>query len=116
MKIIIKDERKIYKTDNSTSYEYPFEIKNIDCAVVEINGRHPVLGWQRNTQVDEMIYCKSGIAEICFINTEPKTLKEDDAVFIPKNEWYYWSEKTNGVFVPVCNPAWSIKQSETKIF
>lgn len=44
------------------------------------------------------------------------TLSEDDAVFIKKNEWYYWSEKTNGVFVPMCNPAWSVEQGENKEF
>lgn len=44
------------------------------------------------------------------------TLNENDAVFIKKNEWYFWSEKTTGVFVPMCHPAWSIEQGENKEF
>lgn len=33
---------------------------------------------------------------------------------LKKNEWYYWDSKTNGVFVPMCNPAWSSSQGENK--
>jgi len=116
MKIIKKDQREIWETKTARGAEYPFGIKNIHCAVVEIFGRHPLSGWYRNTQVDEMIYCKSGVGEICFVGEEPKILKEDDAVFIKKNEWYYWGERTKGVFVPMCNPAWSSEQGENKIF
>lgn len=113
MKIVKKEEREIWTTKTATVYEYPFNIKNIDCSVVEINGRHPLKGWYRNTCVDEMIYCKNGTGVIVF-EEGSYTLKENDAVFIEKNRWYYWDEKTNGVFVPMCNPAWSAEQGESK--
>jgi mannose-6-phosphate isomerase-like protein (cupin superfamily) len=113
MKIIKKEERESFSTKTIRAYEYPFGTKNIDCSVVEIFGRHPLEGWSRNTKVDEMIYCKKGTGKIVFTNGE-YDLKEDDAVFIEKGEWYYWDAKTNGVFIPICNPAWSSEQCETK--
>ncbi len=116
MKIVKAEEREVWQIETAKGFEYPFGRTNIDCAVVELRGRHPFSGWFRNTQVDEMIYCKSGFGEIVFVGGGIKHLKEDDAVFIEKNEWYYWSEKTNGVFVPMCNPAWSIEQGENKEF
>lgn len=113
MKVIKSEERIIWETKTAKGYEYPFEIKNIDCAVVEIKGRHPLSGWYRNTQVDEMIYCKKGTGKIVFKDGS-YDLKEDDAVFIEKNRWYFWDEMTDGVFVPMCNPAWSPSQGENK--
>ena len=116
MKIVKADERIVWETETAKGFEYPFEESNLDCAVVEIRGRHPLSGWFRNTKVDEMIFCKSGSGELVISGGGIKTLSENDAVFIKKNEWYYWSEKTNGVFVPVCNPAWAIEQGENKEF
>lgn len=113
MKIIHKEQTENWETATVKGHEYPFGTKNIDCAVIEIFGRHPLNGWYRNTNVDEMIFCKSGIGVIVFEN-ETYELKEDSVVFIPKNVWYYWDEKTNGVFVPMCNPAWTKSQGENK--
>ena len=115
MKFIKKSEREIWQTETAKGYEYPFGISNIDCAVVEINGRHPLKGWYRNTKVDEMIYCKSGKGQIVF-KDRICNLAEDDVVFVNKNEWYYWNDVTNGVFVPMCNPSWSKEQGENKDF
>ena len=113
MKVVKREERESWETKTCKGYEYPFGIQNIDCAVVKISGRHPLEGWYRNTQVDEMIYCKKGKGRIVF-KDGVYDLKEDDAVFIEKNKWYYWDAKTKGVFVPMCNPAWSSSQGETK--
>ncbi len=66
MKVIKSDERIVWETKTAKGFEYPFEEKNIDCAVVEIRGRHPLSGWYRNTKVDEMIFCKEGSGEIVF--------------------------------------------------
>lgn len=66
MKVVKKEEREFWQTETAKGYEYPFEQTNIDCAVVEICGRHPLSGWFRNTKVDEMIYCKRGFGEIVF--------------------------------------------------
>lgn len=66
MKIVKADERIFWETKTARGFEYPFEEQNLDCAVVEIHGRHPLSGWFRNTQVDEMIFCKSGSGEIVF--------------------------------------------------
>ena len=104
MKILHKEQQENWETKTVKGHEYPFGIENIDCAIIEINGRHPLQGWYRNTKVDEMIYCKSGKGYIVF-QDGIHALKEDSVVFIPKNEWYYWDVNTNGVFVPMCNPA-----------
>ena len=113
MKIVKKEEREVWSTETAKGYEYPFNTKNIDCAVVEIKGRHPVDGWYRNTKVDEMIYCKCGEARIVF-KDRSFDLKEDDAVFIKKNEWYYWDDITGAILVAMCNPAWSTQQGENR--
>lgn len=116
MKVIKADERLVWETETSKVYEYPFAEKNLDCDVVEVYGRYPVSGWTRNTQVDEIIFCKEGKGEIVFDGNVKKFIAENDAVFIKKNEWYYWNEKTKGVFLTICNPAWSPEQGENKEF
>lgn len=113
MKVIKSEEREQWSTETAKGYEYPFGTKNIDCAVIEISGRHPLKDWYRNTEVDEMIFCKSGTGRIVFKGGH-FDLKENDAVFIEKNSWYYWDYKTHGTFVAMCNPAWSARQGETK--
>ena len=85
MKVIKSKERETWQTKTAKGYEYPFGTTNIDCAVVEISGRHPLTGWYRNTQVDEMIYCKKGNGKIVFKDNTFE-LEEDDAVFIEKNK------------------------------
>lgn len=111
MKVIKSEERETWETKSARGHEYPFGTKNIDCALIEIFGRHPQKGWYKNTKVDEMIFCKSGKGRIVFKDGE-YSLKENDAVFIGKNEWYYWDSSTHGTFVAMCNPAWSAEQGE----
>lgn len=114
MKIVKKSEREMWQTETAKGFEYPFGATNIDCAVVEVNGRHPVSGWYRNTKVDEMVFVKNGSLTICFKEKPPVKLTENDAVFIGKNEWHYWAENSKGTYVAMCNPAWSKIQSENK--
>ncbi len=113
MKVIKSEERETWSTKTAKGFEYPFGTKNIDCAVVEITGRHPLEGWYRNTKVDEMIFCKRGTGRIVFKDSS-FDLKENDTVFIEKNKWYYWDSKTKGSFIAMCNPAWSSTQGQNK--
>lgn len=123
MKLVKEEEREFRSTETAKLWEFPHGDGDIDCCVAEINGRHPTKGWFRNTACKEMIYCKSGLGKLQFEsgggynNKETGKciiLKENDAVLIDKGEWYFWTDETNGVFVPVCSPRWTLEQGEYK--
>ncbi len=114
MDFIKREEREIWEMKDAKGFEYLFNKGNIDFARVEIFGRYPVEGYYRNTKVDEIAYVKSGFGKIVFTDAEYE-FKEEDAIFIEKNRFYYFDSTTNAVFLTACNPAWSREQVEQKI-
>lgn len=114
MLIVRKKQRKDVKTANNLCHEYDFGGQNLDCSVIEIKGRYPERGLCRNTKVDELIFVKSGTGRLVFDN-EVFDLKQDDAVLIHKNDWYFWSGETDASLLVVCTPAWSEDQVEFKM-
>lgn len=113
MKIIKRDNRKIWETKTTKGYEYPFNIKNLDFAVVEIKGKYPTDNWCRNTLLDAIFYVKKGKGRIIF-KDKIYDLNEDDAIFVERNEWYYWDSTTNATIIEMYNSQWTFAQVENK--
>lgn len=88
--------------------EYPLGDKDINAAVIKINGRYPERGRTVNEKCKELAYVIDGIGQL---TVEGKTveLKKGVVVLIEPGERFYWEGQNLEVFMP-CTPAWYPKQ------
>lgn len=108
MKVISKQATKKYQNSNHcVAFEYPFNDKDINGAVIEISGRYPETGRTVNEVCKEMAYVTKGQGKVVIENQEFR-LAENDVVLIQPKERYYWAGDFT-MFVP-CSPAWYPEQ------
>lgn len=60
MEYIKKSEAEFYSGDGYSGMDYPCQDKDINFAVININGRSPKSGYQVNTGCKELLYIISG--------------------------------------------------------
>lgn len=108
MKIVHKNQTKEFKNSElCTAIEYPLGDKDINGAVVELNGRYPDKGKVVNLKCKELAFVIRGSARL-FVGSEEVTLQEGDLVLIEPGEKYFW-EGNMTMFVPSA-PAWYPEQ------
>jgi mannose-6-phosphate isomerase-like protein (cupin superfamily) len=107
-RIMSKTLVKFKNSEKCTAYEYPLDDKDINMALVLINGRYPDKGRVTNEKVKEIILVTKGKGKIIIENNEHE-LKEGDAVLLlPKQRYFY--EGNNLQIVSACSPAWYPEQ------
>lgn len=108
MKVVYKHQTKEFKNSEvCTAIEYPFEDKDINGAVIKLNGRYPNKGRVVNLKCKELSYVISGCGKLV-VEGKEVVLREGDLVLIESGEKYYWEGKMM-MFVP-CTPAWYPEQ------
>lgn len=110
MEYLKKEQSKTFKLGNIVAHEFSIKNKDINIALVEINGRHPQQNWLINEKVTELIYVVKGSA-ILTTKTEEILLEEGDLAIISPNEKYFWNG--NCVLLTPCTPAWTRQQNKT---
>jgi len=107
--MLVKKENRTFHKNSSkcTAYEYPINDKNINIALVKINGRYPDKGLVTNTKVKEMIFVKSGKGRVV-INKRTIKLEKEDVILILPKERYYFEGKFE--LIVSCSPAWNRQQ------
>lgn len=106
---LIKFEEALH-IDNSEKckvIEYPFQDKDINCAIATISGRYPEKGYCVNEECKELVYVMDGEGTLNKKNEIIK-FKKGDAILIDKGEIYYWDGNCN-IIMP-CTPAWYPEQ------
>ena len=104
MKKISKKETEEHKnSDVCLAIEYPLGDKDINGAVIQLNGRYPDKGRVVNEKCKELAYIISGSGRLVVEDKEVE-LGEGDLVLIEPGEKYFWKGKMT-MFVP-CAPAW----------
>lgn len=110
MKFLKSEESERFERSLAcTVTEYPLGDKDIDCCVVEIDGRYPDKGYALNKECKELIYVMSGSGTLTINETEVE-FSEGDVVIIDKGETYFWDARCK-VLMP-CTPAWYPEQYE----
>lgn len=108
MKIIHKNQTKIFKNSEAcTAIDYWTGDKDINGAVIEINGRYPDKGRAMNTKCKEMAYVVKGSGRAVVEGKEIK-FKEGDLILIEAGEKFFWEGKMT-IFMS-CIPAWHAGQ------
>lgn len=108
MKVVYKNQTEKFKNSEvCTAIEYPMNDKDINGAVVEINGRYPDKGRVVNLKCREMAYVVKGSGKIVVEGKEVELNEGDLALFEP-GERYFW--EGNLLMFMVCTPAWYPEQ------
>ena len=108
MKIIHKNQTEKRKNgENCLAAEYPMVDKDINGAVIEINGRHPDNGRAVNLKCKMLSYVISGKGKVV-VEGEEINLDEGDAILIEPGEKYFWQGDLK-LFIS-STPAWSPEQ------
>ena len=110
MKFVQKSQRQAFKnSDACTAYEYPFEDRDINGAVIELDGRYPDSGRVVNNVCKELVYIIQGSGKV-FVEGDEKLLSVGDMLMILPGEKYYFEGKLE-MLMP-CTPAWYLEQHE----
>lgn len=108
MKIIHKNQTKTFKNSEAcTAIEYPMGDKDINGAVIELNGRYPAKGRVVNLKCKELAYIIKGFGKVV-IEGKEINFNEGDLILIEAGEKYFW-EGDATMFMP-CTPAWYPEQ------
>lgn len=111
MEYIKKSEAVFYSGDGYSGMDYPCQDKDINFAVININGRSPKSGYQVNTGCKELLYIISGSGTLYKKDSEDVIkFNQGDVIIIDKNECYAFSGNFEAG-VP-CTPAWTSEQHE----
>ena len=109
MELIKKEKAKSYSGDGYAGMDYPSSDKDINFAVIKINGRSPKVGYQVNTNCKELLYIMNGNGILYMKeNTCKFEFKQGDVILIDKNECYAFDGNFEAA-VP-CTPAWTVEQ------
>jgi mannose-6-phosphate isomerase-like protein (cupin superfamily) len=110
MKLVRKDQTTKYKNSKTCiATEYPMDDKDINIAIIELDGRYPKEGRVVNNKCKELSYIVKGSGKIIVENKEI-FLEEGDAILVEPEEKYYWDGKMT-LLVP-CTPAWYPEQHQ----
>lgn len=89
MKYISKSQAEPFANGPTcTGLAYDLD-KGLDIALITINGRYPQTGHALNENAKEAAYVISGTGKIGRDGHEQE-LRPGDAIFVDKNEPYYW--------------------------
>lgn len=109
MKYLEKEKSQKFEHGAITAYEYPLGDPDINCALVELKGRHPDQCWLINEKCKEMVFVVRGLVQLTTEN-ETVSLKEGDIVLINPLEKYFWNGDCT--LLTPCTPAWTPEQNK----
>ena len=108
MRVARKNQTEEFKnSDSCTAVEYPLGDKDINGAVIKLEGRYPDRGRVVNLKCKELAYVIKGSGRVV-VEDKDVELNEGDLVLIEPEERYFW-EGNLTMFVP-CTPAWYPEQ------
>lgn len=110
MGVLKKSEAEAFSNGPTCSgYAFPFGDKDIDIAVVTVNGRYPEKGYALNEVSKEIGYVLGGTGEIVIAGGMPRQIGAGDAVMIQPGEAFYWRGEGLEMLMP-CSPAFNPAQ------
>jgi mannose-6-phosphate isomerase-like protein (cupin superfamily) len=83
--------------------------KEIDFAIVEIQGRYPEQGRVVNQKCKEVVYVQEGSGMVV-VEGKELSLKAGDAILIEAGEKYFWDGMMS-LFIS-CTPSWFLEQHQ----
>jgi len=104
MKIVRANQTKEFKNSEAcTAIEYPLGDKDINGAVIKLNGRYPEKGQVTNEVCKELVFVVEGTGRLVVGNDIQEIQQGDLALLLPGDKYYFEGQLT--MFMP-CSPAW----------
>jgi hypothetical protein len=91
--------------------EYSFDDKDLNIAVVTVNGRYPETGYVTNDVCKEAGLVLGGSGKLCLENGVTTSVQMGDAVLIQPGEKYFWEGESLEMMMP-CSPAFYPEQHQ----
>jgi mannose-6-phosphate isomerase-like protein (cupin superfamily) len=108
MKLIKRDEaHRINNSETCQVVEYPFDEKDINGSVINVNGRYPESGFVMNEVCKEIIYIISGSGTLT-VDDSTVDFDEGDSLYVDAGEKYFW--QGNFTSYMACTPAFYPEQ------
>lgn len=108
MKIVRANQAQEFKNSEAcTAIEYPLGDKDINGAVIRLNGRYPEKGYVTNEVCKELVYVIEGSGRLVAGDEEQEIRQSDLALLLPGEKYYFEGRLT--MFMP-CSPAWYPEQ------
>ena len=108
MKVIRANQAKEFKnSETCTAIEYPMGDRDINGAVIKLNGRYPEKGYVTNEIYKELAYVIEGSGRLIAGNEIQEIEQGDLALLLPGEKYYFEGRLT--MFMP-CSPAWYPEQ------
>ena len=109
MKVILKSQTNSFSnSDTCSGFEFPFGDKDINVAVITVDGRYPAKGHLVNDVCKEIAYVIKGTG-LVGVDGDTHPLSPGDAVLINPGERFFWEGKKLKMFMP-CYPAFYPEQ------
>jgi hypothetical protein len=110
MKIVRSNQTQEFKNSEAcVSFEYPLDDKDINGAVIKLNGRYPEKGYVTNKVCKELVYVIEGSGTLATTDSMHQLEQGDVALLMPGDKYYF--EGRLVMFMP-CHPAWYPEQHE----
>lgn len=113
MKIIQSADAQTYTNANSLSesVEYPIGDKDIDCALVRINGLYPEDDkFAVNSKSKALFFCIEGNGTLEMKSGEKKVFQKNDVILIEIGEVYRYNAHCS--LAVICTPPWTPEQHQ----
>lgn len=110
MKIVRSDQAKAFSNSATCKgLEFPFDDRQLNIAIVTVDGRYPETGYVTNEVCREIGYVLSGTGAVCLRDGSEQPLAKGDAVLLEPGEVYYWRGQELEMLMP-CSPAFYPEQ------
>lgn len=110
MKVIKQpDAARFSNSTTCSGYEYSFNDRDLNVAVVTVNGRYPEKGYIFNEVCKEVGYVLGGHGSITVMGENVQQLNPGDAVMIQPGEKLFWQGESLEMLIP-CSPAFFPEQ------
>jgi mannose-6-phosphate isomerase-like protein (cupin superfamily) len=109
MRVIKRSETVSFSNSSTCSgFEFPFEDKNLNIAVVTVDGRYPDTGHLINEVCEEIAYALNG-SDCIGVDDTIYDLSPGDAVMVQPGERFFWQGDKLQMLMP-CSPAFYPEQ------
>lgn len=102
-----KDAKCFANSSKCTAYEYDFKDKDLNVALIEINGRYPETGRVVNEVCKEIVFVLEGAGSVIIEGKEFKLEEGDQVLIKPKHKYFF--DGSLKILTP-CVPAWFPEQ------
>lgn len=108
MKIVRKHQAKEFKnSDACIAYEYELEDKDINGALIKLDGRYPEKDFVVNEVCKELVYVAAGKGTLVTEQSQESIQTGDMFILMPGEKFYF--EGQLEMLMP-CTPAWYPEQ------